>query len=87
MRLTDAPMEWSYHTIRLSKNILAQGARNMDACKDALEDRGCKNADNVDGDIEIEEKEFALDRERTIKMEHTTQDLDICSDVQEMIAG
>lgn len=56
MRRTDASDESSYDTESASRDILAQGAYMMDAWTQALEDRDCQDAANVEVDNDIKDQ-------------------------------
>lgn len=62
MRRTEASNESSYHTTSALKEIRAQKAEVIEAWTQALEYHDGKDADNVDGDIKIENEESRVDR-------------------------
>lgn len=65
MRRTDVPNEPSYHESNAPREVLVQEVELMQAWTQALEVHDGEDTDNGDEDIEIEDKEWDLNRKQT----------------------
>lgn len=67
--------------------MLAQEVEVMKTWTQALENRESENVDNVDEDVEAEDKVLELPRERAETTEYPTQDFFTTSEGQKKIAA
>lgn len=74
LRLTDALNESSCYEAWASEYIFASEPENTKAWTPALEERDCKDSENVNEEKESENKESELGHERDQTMEFLTQD-------------
>lgn len=74
IRGTDLPNE-SYYMARALREIYVQEAEILGARKPALKDCNCRDDENVDEDVKIEDEESELKRERAQTKEDASQTL------------
>lgn len=85
MSCFDGLNEFSYHTARALKEIIAQYAKIMDAWMQALDKRDGEDAKNKDEVFPTEDEKLELDRKRAQTTEGPTGEFAIHSEVPAMI--